>query len=171
MPVTDCDICGMYSDTYKQGPITCYSCPKSLNRDTLFASVNTTVEQMIDSAAYQQGGERGVVILQGPNVPTCAPLVERAGDLAFYLDEGSDLKAGIRRCKEWSLRARSPWRPGRDQSDDDYLDGFSSRDNSAFYRQYMHEEHYAPEQNRASGLCMAVSSCPNRRSLLSSFSI
>ena len=91
----------------------------------------------------------GVTILQGISVLTVEPLLRVAEDLAFYLDAGSDLQAGIERCKRWSLQARSLWLPGRGQSDDDFLRGFESRDSNAFLRQYMHEEHYAIDQRNA----------------------
>ena len=103
---------------------------------------------MADSAAFQTGSRRGVIILQGLNILTCEPLLDVAGHLAFYLDEGFDLLEGIRRCKQYSLQGRSLWLPGR-LTDNEYLASFEARDNHAFLRQYSHEEVYAPDQRQA----------------------
>ena len=45
-----CDVCGSYSDDKGIGPLTCFCCPGSLNRDSLFASVNSVVEELLESA-------------------------------------------------------------------------------------------------------------------------
>ena len=78
--------------------------PSGPNRDTLYSSINATAVQMTDSAAFQTGCQRGVIVLQGLNILTCEPLLAMAGHLAFYVDEGFNLKEGVRRCKINSLQ-------------------------------------------------------------------
>jgi hypothetical protein len=122
--------------------------PQALNRDSLYSSINSTAAVMADSAAFQTGCQRGVIMLQGLNVLMIEPLLFSAGDLAFFLDEGIDVKAGIRRCKQYSLQQRSLWMPGH-RSADAYLAEFEKRDRHALLRQYSHEEYYSFDQRLA----------------------